>query len=179
MPALPERYHKNTCGGVQSFSLAFSACVREGRDTMEWQKDLSIMAVKLSKLRSELINIRSGLVEAIKEHVCKYTIRQIIMSLERHIADSFAAEERFLQLSCYPEYLQQKAGHDRFRDDILNLKRDVIALAPDKQCGSYELSVETNCLIVDFVASHMDKADKNFLLLLEGERSKTLHKACV
>jgi hypothetical protein len=70
---------------------------------------------------------------------------------------------------------QQKTEYDRFRDDILNLKRDLSALAPDKQCGSYELSVETNCLIVDFVTLHTDKTDKSFLLFLEGERSKTLH----
>ena len=132
---------------------------------MEWQEDLPIRTGQLSKLQSELINIRSGLVAAIKEQVCKYTIRQIIVSLERRIADSFAEEERFLQLYCHAEYFQQKTEHDRFRDDILNLKRDLSALAPDKQCGSYELSVETNRVIVDFMIHHIEQADKKQVFL--------------
>lgn len=146
---------------------------------MERQKDVSISISRLNKLQSELSNVSSGLVAGIKGQVCRYAIPHILMFLEGYIADALTEEERIMRLFCYPGYFHHKSEHNRFRDDILKLRKDLLTLAPDKQCGSYELSVETNHVIVDFVTLHTDTADKDLLLFLEGKRSKTFHKACV
>ncbi len=148
---------------------------------MQRQKDVSISIGKLNELQRDLINLSSGTVAAVKEQVCKYTIPPVIRSLEGYIADSFPEEERIMKLYCYPGYFHHKSEHNRFWDDILKLKKDLLTLIldPDKQCGSYELSVETNQVIVDFVASHMDKADKNLVLFLEKARPTTLYRACM
>ena len=127
---------------------------------MEWRGDLKAGVETLDKQHRKLIDMSSGLVAAIKGQVCKYAIRHILMSLEETIAIHFSAEENFMQLYNYPEYLQHKAEHERFGDDVLNLKRDLIAFAPDKKCRSYELSVEANQVIVDFMIHHIEQADR-------------------
>jgi hemerythrin-like metal-binding protein len=137
---------------------------------MKIDMDLLITVKQLHELHGELIDRRSGLISSIREQVCKYTIKHLIVSLEESVADCFIAEENNMQRHGYSEYLRHKAEHERFRDDLHELKRVMISLSPDKKCGSYELAVELNSIMADFIVDHITNTDKKLGAFLEGKR---------
>ena len=137
---------------------------------MKIDMDLLITVKQLHELHGELIDRRSGLISSIREQVCKYTIKHLIVSLEGAVADCFIAEENNMQLHGYSEYLRHKAEHERFRDDLHELKKVMISLSPDKKCGSYELAVELNSIMADFIVDHITNTDKKLGAFLEGKR---------
>ena len=132
--------------------------------------DLLITVKQIHELHGELIDRRSGLISSIREQVCKYAIKHLIVSLEEPVADCFIAEENNMQRHGYSEYLRHKAEHERFRDDLHELKGVVLSLSPDKKCGSYELAVELNSIMADFIVDHITNTDKKLGAFLEGKR---------
>ncbi len=127
---------------------------------MEWTDSRSVWSETFDEQHRELVRMSSCLVTAIKEQVCKYIIRDVILFLEEHSAVHCREEERYMQLSSYPEYLQHKAQHEKFAADIIELKKAMLNLDPTRKCASYELSVETNRVIIDWGLSHIEEADK-------------------
>jgi hypothetical protein len=60
---------------------------------MKIDMDLLITVKQLHEFHGELIDRRSGLISSIREQVCKYTLKNLIVSLEESVADCFIAEE--------------------------------------------------------------------------------------
>jgi hemerythrin len=151
---------------------------------MKIDMDLLITVKQLHEFHGELIDRRSGLISSIREQVCKYTLKHLIVSLEESVADCFIAEENNMQRHGYSEYLRHKAEHERFRDDLHNLKRVILSLSPDKKCGSYELAVELNSIMADFILDHITNTDKKLEHFWKGRgnlpfiiRDKKIHRS--
>jgi hemerythrin len=136
---------------------------------MKIQMDFLITVMKLQGLHEELNNRRSGLISAIREQVCKYTIEHLIVSLSEAVADCFFDEEVDMERHAYPEYMCHKAEHERFRNDLRSLKRIMRSLSPDKKCGSYELAVELNSIMADFILGHITNTDKKLAVFLKDK----------
>ena len=131
---------------------------------MELTEDMP--AAALTRHR-ELSAIADDLVLAINEKVCRYVIGHIIALLEVHCFVRFREEERRMFLSDYPGYPEHKAEHDGFRVDVFGLRRKFLNLDSRVKCASYELSVETNQVIVDWRHDHVSKADREFEIFLK------------
>jgi len=127
---------------------------------VEWTNEFSSGVALLDEHNMALVCRTGSIILAIREQVCRYTIGVEIGFLEKHIFSCFNKEEQYMQLYSFSEYPQHKAEHERFESDVRKLKKDFIGLDQSRQCGSYELSVEINCLIVNWVSGHISKTDK-------------------
>lgn len=135
---------------------------------MEWSQNLSVGIAKIDDQHRELINRINGLVAAIKQHICKYTIGDVIAFLEEYIDLHFSEEEQYMMQYRYPEYPQHKAQHEFFRENFSELKKELILLDGGKKPGSYDLSVETNRVVVDWIIDHISGTDKRLGEFLKG-----------
>jgi hemerythrin len=136
---------------------------------MEWTEDLSVGIDTIDEYHKALISRIKDLVTAIKNNFCKYIIGDAINFLERYSAACLSAEERYMQISHYPEYNKHKEQHDSFVTDIHQLKNELLNLDSSEKHASYYLSVETNRVMVDWVCNHILNANKTMGAFLRVE----------
>jgi len=127
---------------------------------MEWNESLSVGFKKIDNDHKELFRMISELVEAINKHTCKYKIDDVIKFLEDYANHHFAMEEDYMKELKYPEYFKHKAEHEKFRATFSGLKRELEQIkASGSYAGSYELSVATDQILVDWLLDHIAKVD--------------------
>ena len=129
---------------------------------MEWTKDLSVGVDKIDSQHKELFSRINGLVAAIKEHTCKYKIGDVVRFLDEYIVFHFGEEEKYMLQYGYPGYPAHKAQHNEFIANFNKLKEELPKLEGGMKPGSYDLSVETNQVVVDWILDHITKVDKEF-----------------
>jgi len=129
---------------------------------MKWTEDLSIGVELIDNQHKELFSRINDLVAAIKQHTCKYKIGDVVRFLDEYIIFHFGEEERFMQKHKYPHYPQHKAQHTKFIESFNELKKEIHKLEGGRKPGSYDLSVETNQVVVDWILDHIVKVDKEF-----------------
>ncbi len=133
---------------------------------MKWTKDLSVGVDIIDNQHKELFNRINSLVEAIKQHICKDKISGVIQFMEDYIHAHFNEEERFMLKYDYPGYQHHKAQHEYFKNELYILKSELIKIEGGAKPGSYDLSVTTNQVVVDWILEHIVIVDKqlgNFL----------------
>lgn len=103
-----------------------------------------------------------GLTLAIREHLCRYVVHNIVSGLERHAATVLSEEERRMEFHSYPELASHAGEHGLFRAEIQRLKRELTCLHSGHNIkhASYELSVEVNRVIVDWLRDHIEHDDR-------------------
>lgn len=136
---------------------------------MEWSDNLSVGIEMIDEQHKTLISSIKGLVTAIKNNFCKYIIVDIINFLEGYSSECLTAEEKYMQISLYPEYNKHKEQHDNFIADVHQLKNELLNLDSSEKHASYYLSVEANRVMVDWVRGHILKADKTLGSFLRVE----------
>jgi hemerythrin len=127
---------------------------------MEWTKDLSVGVEEIDDQHKELFLRINDLVAAVKQHTCKYKIGDVIKFLEDYVVYHFGVEEGYMKELGYPGYPGHKAQHEIFMENFRGLKEKLPALEGGRKPGSYDLSVETNQLVVDWILEHIAKVDK-------------------
>jgi hemerythrin-like metal-binding protein len=127
---------------------------------MEWTEDLSTGSKIIDDQHKELFSRINDLVDAIKAHTCKYKIGDVVKFLDEYIVFHFGEEEKFMQEHKYPKYPQHKAQHTKFINNFNELKIELQKLEGGRKPGSYDLSVETNQVVVDWILDHIVKIDK-------------------
>jgi hemerythrin-like metal-binding protein len=127
---------------------------------MEWTKDLSVGVDTIDSQHKELFSRINGLVAAIKEHTCKYRIGDVVRFLDEYIVFHFGEEEKYMLQYGYPGYTGHKAQHTEFIANFNKLKEELPKLEGGMKPGSYDLSVETNQVVVDWILDHIAKVDK-------------------
>ena len=132
----------------------------EGGSVMEWTEDLSVGVQTIDNQHKELFARINDLVAAVKQHTCKYKIGDVIKFLEEYIVFHFGEEEKYMREHDYPGYLQHKAQHEIFIKNFEELKKELPKLEGGAKPGSYDLSVETNQVVVDWILDHIAKIDK-------------------
>ncbi|HEX8950119.1 MAG TPA: bacteriohemerythrin [Dissulfurispiraceae bacterium] len=138
---------------------------------MEWSEDLSVGVRKIDEQHKELFLRINGLVEAIKQHTCKYAIGDVVKFLEDYILFHFGEEEKYMQEHHYPGYTAHKAQHERFIRSFGELKEELPKLEGGSKPGSYDLSVQTNQVVVDWILEHISRVDKEFGKYLQDRDS--------
>ncbi len=127
---------------------------------MQWNKDLSVGVEKIDEQHRELFEKINNLVAAVKQSVCKYKIGDVIMFLEDYVVFHFGEEEKYMRQFGYPGYQAHKKQHDKFIENFNELKKELPKLEGGKNPGSYDLSVETNQVVVDWILDHIAKVDR-------------------
>ncbi len=128
---------------------------------MEWNESLSVGFRKIDAEHKELFKMIKELVDAINQHTCKYKIDDVIKFLEDYVKNHFAMEENYMKEFEYPEYRQHRAEHEKFMIDFAELKGELQEIkASGSYAGSYELSVTTNQVLVDWLLDHIAKVDR-------------------
>ena len=129
---------------------------------MEWTEKLSIGVDLIDSQHKELFVKINELVAAINDHTCKIKITDVIRFLEDYIVFHFGEEEAYMQRNEYPGYLRHKAQHNYFMESFLELKKELQKLEGGKKRGSYDLSVMTNQVVVDWILDHIAEVDRKF-----------------
>ncbi len=125
---------------------------------MEWTEDLAVGVKRIDEQHKELFRRINALVDAIRKSECKYTIDGTIQFLAEYAASHFGEEEGFMAEHHYPEFKQHRAQHEIFLRALDSLKRQ--AAEPRIKGSSYDLSVETNRVVVDWIIAHIMRVDK-------------------
>jgi len=130
---------------------------------MQWNDSLSVGFDKIDAEHKELFKMIQELVDAIHQHTCKYKIDDIIKFMEDYANNHFAMEEKYMKELEYLEYGLHKAEHEKFRITFSGLKRELKNIKISGSfAGSYELSVATGQMLVDWLLDHIAKVDKKF-----------------
>src|ERR1700690_1885670 len=133
---------------------------------MQLTENMSFGVSMIDKRNKELINRLNGLRVAIKKQVCRYTIEDMLAFLERYIEVHFCEEEQYMKYYGYSEYALHKEKHENFETELRFLKEELRNILALGYKGSYELSVETLQVVVDWITDHVAQDDKkldNFL----------------
>lgn len=127
---------------------------------MEWTEDLAVGIETIDKQHKELFKRINNLVAAIKQHRCKDEIDGTIGFLEEYARFHFSEEEKRMGESGYKNLPEHRRDHDVYLRNIRELKEQ--ALIPRVTGMSYELSVAANQMVVDWIVTHIMKADRKF-----------------
>jgi hemerythrin-like metal-binding protein len=134
---------------------------------MQWNDSLAVGFDKIDTEHKELFKMIQELVDAIHQHTCKYKIDDIIKFMEDYANNHFAMEEKYMKELEYPEYGLHKAEHEKFRITFSGLKRELEKIKISGSfAGSYELSVATDQMLVDWLLDHIAKVDKKLAYFL-------------
>ncbi len=143
---------------------------------MQWTEDLSVGVDEIDNQHHELFDRINNLVAAIKNHRCKDEIDGTLNFLEEYAVTHFAYEEKYMQDFHYPEYPQHKAHHARYLEHLSELKKE--AAVPRVKGGSYDLSVTTNQMVVDWIVDHIMNVDRKFGAFLNARARKDDDQNC-
>ena len=136
---------------------------------MQWTEDLAVGVEKIDAQHKELFEKINDLVAAVKQSVCKYKIGDVIRFLEDYVVFHFGEEERYMLKFGYPDYQVHKAQHEKFIANFQELKKELPKLEGGSKPGSYDLSVETNKVVVDWILDHIATVDKRLGVFLKDK----------
>ena len=129
----------------------------------------SLAARIIMRRRATLSEISSGFASAIREGLCKYVVRGVLSELERYSTEGFGYEEFCMAVSAYPDAASHAAEHDRFSEELASLRGRLSCQRPDLPNASYELSVEINRLLADWLREHVGRSDMSLAASLRDE----------
>lgn len=135
---------------------------------MEWTKDLAVGIETIDSQHQELFRRINGLLAAIKEQRCRTEIDGTIAFLDDYARFHFGEEERRMEAAGYEGLADHRKHHASYLRNIEELKQ--LASQPRISGMSYELSVTTNQVIVDWIVDHIMKIDRKFGEFLRQKR---------
>jgi hemerythrin len=135
---------------------------------MEWTKDLAVGVGTIDSQHKELFRRINDLLISIKEKRCRSEIDGTIRFLDEYARFHFSEEERRMEQAGYDGLAEHKKYHSVYLRNIEELKQ--LAAQPRIQGASYELSVTTNQVVVDWIVDHIMKIDRKFGEFVRGRR---------
>jgi len=133
---------------------------------MQWTEDMSVGVPMIDNIHMELINRLNGLRAAIRKQVCRYTIEDTLAFLEEYSEVHFCEQEHYMKYYGYSDYALHMEKHEDFIMELHFLKEELLNIRALGLKGSYELSVDTVQVVVDWLRDHVmiyDKELGNFL----------------
>lgn len=127
---------------------------------MEWTPDLAVWIETIDSQHRELFRRINDLLISIKEKRCKTEIDGMIRFLDEYARFHFAEEERRMSESGYEGIEEHRGYHAVYLQNLEDLKQ--LASRPRIQGLTYELSVVTNQVVVDWIVDHIMKIDRKF-----------------
>ena len=127
---------------------------------MEWTDNLAVGVATIDSQHKELFKRINNLVLAIKQHRCKSEIDGTLKFLDDYAKIHFAEEEKHMQETHYASYEEQVEAHKKYLAALAELKAE--AALPRVPGSTYDLSAETNQVVVDWIVDHILKLDMRF-----------------
>ena len=127
---------------------------------MKWTQDMAVGIETIDLQHQELFKRISDLLQAIREHRCKSEIDGTIKFLDDYARFHFGEEEKSMRDAGYDGLADHLQHHAVYLNNIKELKE--LAAQPRIQGMSYELSVTTNQIVVDWIVDHIMKIDRKF-----------------
>lgn len=122
---------------------------------VEWTKDLAVGIEVIDDHHKEIFRRVAGLLDACRAGKGKQAVGEVLDFLEDYIVTHFAAEENLQLHYSYPGYKLHKAMHEGFINDVAKLKARFEA-----EGATLDLVLETDQVVVNWLVSHIKKADK-------------------
>jgi len=137
---------------------------------IQWTPALSVGVDTIDEQHRELIDRIHALVKSIRESQCRNTIAGMIEFLQEYVIYHFREEQEYMQAKGYPELEAHIRQHEEFLASIANLRADLNRLMTEGG-SSYELSVTTNQVVVEWVMAHIANVDRKFGEYLASTRN--------
>lgn len=87
-----------------------------------WNDSLSLNIEVLDEQHKEIVDLINELYDVIKRNASEYVITNIFNELERKLNHNFKKEENLFDRSKWSGGKDHKAQHDRFLDDLKDIK---------------------------------------------------------
>ena len=124
--------------------------------SLNWNDKLSIGHELIDAQHKELIDNFNLFVAACKSGKGKEQLSKTMAFLENYVATHFAAEERLMRSTIYPDINSHMVLHDEFRTRFLEMQTEL------KQTGcSMPLIIEMNEFLLRWFITHIKGVDTN------------------
>jgi hemerythrin len=133
---------------------------------MQLAQDLVVGIAGIDKRHRDLIRKLVSLRQAVKEHLCRHTIDDMIAFLGDYVEVQFCEEKKYMRRYGYPSYPLHRERHELFKAEVLALKEELLSIRATGAKGSYELSVRTIQAVVDWINGHVRRDDKDLGIYL-------------
>jgi hemerythrin len=128
---------------------------------MTWKDSFSIGIPEIDKQHRELCDQVDKLFDACQQRKGAEEVTKVLNFLESYTVKHFADEERLQQKIKYPKYLQHKAMHTDFINQVAKLKKEAI-----ESGATVSVVIKLNQTISDWLVHHIKETDselKNYM----------------
>lgn len=132
---------------------------------IKWTDDLATGVAQIDNQHKELFKHVDRLLQACNQAKGRQEIGNTIAFLEEYVRTHFDAEEKNMVKFSYPDYSAHKTQHAYFKNNLLNIKRQI-----EEEGPGVHIIILTNRLIVDWLRNHIHKLDTAF-----GDYLQTMH----
>ena len=132
----------------------------------KWSDQLLTGNEIIDKQHKEIFEYITQIVDSGRSGKTESETGRMIEYLEGYCNRHFAAEEELQKKYKYPGYEVHKEMHERFREELVELKHKLAAYG-----ASPELTTESVVLMVEWLAKHIDKSDKILALYIQNMQS--------
>jgi len=133
---------------------------------IKWSEQLLTGNEIIDKQHKEIFERAVLMIESGKTGKIESEAVKIIEYLEGYYNRHFATEEELQKKYKYPGYEAHKETHERFREELAELKHKLAAYG-----ASPELTTESVVLMLELLAKHIDKSDKILALYIQNIQS--------
>lgn len=130
-----------------------------GMSLFQWKDDYLVGQSEIDYQHKRLFQLADQLHTAMaggkgKDALAK-TLAELIDYTKRH----FAAEEKLMQQSSYPEYIQHKAAHDKLTAQVVQFQTEFVA-------GKSVVTIQLLQFLKDWLQHHIGKTDRKIAVYL-------------
>lgn len=130
-----------------------------------WRDEYSVNVKEIDDQHKQLVSMVNELHEAMMQQRAKDVLGGLLNKLVSYCASHFAAEEKLMQNSGYPDYAAHKAKHDKMTSKVLALQNDLKA-------GKMNLTIEVSQFLKDWLDKHILGTDKKYSAHLNAKGIK-------
>ncbi|NLW16287.1 MAG: hemerythrin family protein [Firmicutes bacterium] len=129
-----------------------------------WKDDLATGVELIDEQHKELFARIEQLLAACNQGKGKEEVTNTLDFLAEYIEIHFTAEEELQRNSGYPEYEAHKAIHDKWVEEISQLREQLAKDGP-----TVRLVLQVNRKVVDWLTQHIRKVDKRLAEYLRSQ----------
>lgn len=124
---------------------------------IKWHESLSVGVSEIDQQHQELFRRLNQLLEACNQGKGKESVRELVNFLQEYVVEHFATEERLQKQHGFPGYAEHRAKHAEFMRAAGELKFTL-----EEQGPTLPFIIAVNKVVVDWLAQHISKMDKEF-----------------
>jgi len=122
---------------------------------ISWQTDYQIGVAEIDEQHQRLVEMVNSLHEAMKSGSGKSLVPKVLNELVEYTVTHFNTEERLMQETRYPHYLQHKRQHDELTQQVVQMKSVI-------DSGKPVNTIEIMNFLKGWLINHILGSDKQF-----------------